>query len=310
MKLPDNHHDFGDCYHKTATDFDLHPDEQDQLVVASRNGGFLPVLRADTGRHVGTSPRPSRSSAVTAYPARVCADCPKPIGQTNKSGRCLSCVQKHLIATRPDFREAKRRAGRASANVPGERERRSNNAKSRDLYRIGQAARTPETFAMMGRRVSDARMAWCPPEYRDEARSMTKTKSIPLAEVKRIIADQYRVDRAKLRRSLGEDVPGDDVSYIPPAEAGIPGIIDTALALSKLDRSELLSTSRVQSTVNIRQAICFVAYEAGFSTAIIGEHIGRDHTSVIYGRDAARLRAKREPEYALLIDRLRAAVPA
>lgn len=131
-----------------------------------------------------------------------CMDCHRAVAQRNTTGRCLSCAVKWAVATKPELREARRRAGVASAKRPGERERRSAAAKDQGLYLIGHAARDEASFRKLGQSVSSARMAWCPHEMRDDARYLTTIKRIPLAEVKQIILTQHARDMAHFVRGL------------------------------------------------------------------------------------------------------------
>jgi len=130
----------------------------------------------------------------------ICADCPATIKGKGKTGRCLSCSLRYTIKINPQLREAKRRAGRASAVADAAG--RSARAKSIGLAAIGRAARTPESFAKLGRNVSAARMAWCPPELRDQARYLTNTKRIPAADVRRMILEQHEADMKRFSERL------------------------------------------------------------------------------------------------------------
>lgn len=59
----------------------------------------------------------------------------------------------------------------------------------------------------------------------------------------------------------------------------------------QLDPDELKSPSRVQGLAKARQAFMLEAYETGrFSTFTIGELLGRDHSTVVYGIAQARRR--------------------
>lgn len=61
----------------------------------------------------------------------------------------------------------------------------------------------PELVREQCTRASRSRMAWCPVEYRDEYRRLTRIKQLPAAEAKRVILEL--VDRhAALYRRTGQ----------------------------------------------------------------------------------------------------------
>lgn len=96
--------------------------------------------------------------------SRTCLDCPTQISATSQ-GRCRPCARK--VAYRS----------------PESLER---------LADLARARWSPEYHAMM----IAARMAWCPVEYRELNRELTR-KHIRLAERKVIIADQAEHDRRR-----------------------------------------------------------------------------------------------------------------
>ena len=67
---------------------------------------------------------------------------------------------------------------------------------------LAGAARTPERVLPNWANVSAARMAWCPPELRDQARYLTNTKRIPAADVRRMILEQYEADMKRFSERL------------------------------------------------------------------------------------------------------------
>lgn len=132
---------------------------------------------------------------------KQCA-CGATLAQRNRTGRCLSCAVKWSCATQPGVIEARRRAGKASVATAEQRAARSERANAQELWRIGHQSWTDETHARRGRSVSNARMAWCPPELRDEARRLTYRKRFALAEVKEIIAAEHEVLMRRWREGL------------------------------------------------------------------------------------------------------------
>jgi len=51
-------------------------------------------------------------------------------------------------------------------------------------------AHGPEARSKAGRKTSETRLAWCPPEMRDEYRRLIRSKLIPAAEARRIIESE------------------------------------------------------------------------------------------------------------------------
>ena len=72
-----------------------------------------------------------------------------------------------------------------------------------NMRRLQPLSYTPEALARrdnvtMAKKVSDYKMAWCPPEYREMHRHLSQTKRILIAECKAIIAEQIKIDRARM----------------------------------------------------------------------------------------------------------------
>ena len=145
---------------------------------------------------------------------RHCGDCGTQIA-LDSIGRCRPC---HFAYIQSDPAIAARRVdgSRAAKQDPAVRAklakaaRRAATPERREITRqwalrnrIWEHARfhTPEANAKRGASVSETRMAWCPPEYRDEAKRMVRNGKKPLVEVKRIIA--ARVEQAQLKPLLG-----------------------------------------------------------------------------------------------------------
>lgn len=147
-----------------------------------------------------------------------CKSCGCGITAQAKSGYCKSCAnrirnstpefrakvsagQRRLMSD-PDFAEKKRRI--AIRNVqkamldPQKRER------ARELAMEHLAlAFTPEAIARKeamlkekGRRVSETRMAWCPPEFRDLHRKNIRSRRMSLAQSQAMIAELAQERRA------------------------------------------------------------------------------------------------------------------
>ena len=153
---------------------------------------------------------------------RACSDCPNPIRNENVSGRCKSCATAYN--NRLPETKAKRVAGwkkrmadplkyarlcatladnarkgledpvkRAAAAERGrlQYERYLNNPEVRALLN------SPEMRAAKGKKITAARLAWCPPEYRAEYLYLIYTKRMHRSEAKPIILEQVRADRER-----------------------------------------------------------------------------------------------------------------
>lgn len=154
-----------------------------------------------------------RTKNATCRPCRQkpCADCGKTLSFKNESGRCASCFAKlvnadpeltkrradglrHKIATDPMF-AAKLRAvaaemGFKAGRDPELRKRRVAHGKwmwENVLSRPDVRAKNLAAVKGNGPKQSAYWMGWCPPEYRDEYRFLTKTKKLSRPEAQAVI---------------------------------------------------------------------------------------------------------------------------
>lgn len=86
----------------------------------------------------------------------------------------------------------------------------------------------------------------------------------------------------------------------------ITDIVSLAAQLCGVPKAEILGDRRLPHIVRVRQACYVVARESGKSYICIGQHMGRDHSSVISGEQRALERAANDPKYAKMLDNLRA----
>lgn len=97
--------------------------------------------------------------------------CGKPLGRRNTSGYC----RKHFhpaLNNAPEMLEKRLEKLRATIGEPG--------------YRAKRIAHLT--------RISRDRLAWCPIEYRDEYRRLTRSKMLPAAEARKAIKDMIAAD--------------------------------------------------------------------------------------------------------------------
>jgi hypothetical protein len=226
----------------------------------------------------------------------ACTTCGKQLYVRNKSGYCaahsnaspekrakISASLRLAMAANPELREARRRGGIASANLPGERERRAKLCAERRLWELGTAARTEETFAKIGRSTSERRMAWCPRELRDDARRLIR-QNFKLADVKEIILAQHETNMARFRAKLGIQ---DNVIALRPVapvnpEASLSEQILELIAWHfDTTPADITGSSRRSEHTRPRYAAAKALRLNGLSLAAIGKVLGgRDHSTI------------------------------
>lgn len=162
-----------------------------------------------------------KSGLCRACSVRTCGDCGKVLSKQNKVGYCQIHASKRLW-DRPGMREAHKAGLRRAWADP--RYRAANRRALREISRkchqdeaflqrkrerwwahYHNVLNTPEVRARNAKAVAAAagkmtetKMAWCPPEYRDWYRHMNRTKRIPKADCMKIIADQVLADKKKM----------------------------------------------------------------------------------------------------------------
>ena len=90
-----------------------------------------------------------------------CSSCGKALSDKNVSGFCRLHV--NVLARRPDVK------ARAAASLSA------------------YLRANPDVAVQRATRASRARLAWCPPEYRDEYRTLTRSKMLPAAVAREMI---------------------------------------------------------------------------------------------------------------------------
>jgi hypothetical protein len=92
-----------------------------------------------------------------------------------------------------------------------------------------------------------------------------------------------------------------------PGKALMPvrRIVEQATRIFALGPNEICGPRRPSYVTMARNAVYLVAYEAGWSSVRIGGIVGRDHSTVLHGRDVARRDIKRSAEYAARVQELR-----
>lgn len=155
---------------------------------------------------------------------RTCSDCPSPISDRSKTGRCRRCAAS-VNNRRPDV-VAKRAAGlrRRLANDPECRaayaDRARHASSCRDMAAVSQRAKdgkiwlagnaqrwanappNSEARKITGARISARKLAHIPTDYRDEYRGLI-LRGFKAAEAERIVLQQHDKERARFIAQIG-----------------------------------------------------------------------------------------------------------
>jgi len=151
---------------------------------------------------------------------KPCGDCGRPTGPQNKTGFCSRCHTRRLNADpafqekrlvgihrkweEPEYREAQRkrcqRLGQKCAVDPEIRARRvewGHFAYATWLSRPEIRERA-NTSPNRGKKVSAARLAWCPPEMRERYRYLIRSKKMLAVDARKMIEQEW-ADKQALR---------------------------------------------------------------------------------------------------------------
>jgi hypothetical protein len=179
----------------------------------------------EIGQKLGKTTRAIREAILYDRAAGACSDCGSKISYRNTTGMCLACGNRQR-AKDPAYR-AKQQAGLDRKwSDPAYRAKMSAKAKAHAarlaldpaIQEVRRAAGQktwrrlfePEIRAKClhavrersGKTQSANRIAWCPPEYREQYWFMRRTKRMTLAECKEIIADQIAREKRRELASL------------------------------------------------------------------------------------------------------------
>lgn len=115
-----------------------------------------------------------KPSTFAPTAAQGCAHCGKQLSTVNVSGLC----RKHAHRWRDDA--AKNEAAKA---------------------KFATSMRSDPLLSDRMRLISNAKMAWCPVEYRDEYRRLTRVKMLPAADARKVIEDLIATHAARYSRT-------------------------------------------------------------------------------------------------------------
>lgn len=153
---------------------------------------------------------------------RTCGDCAAPITNISKSGRCRACntirnnKKPELVAKRMEGKRkamsdplkyaricqvARNNIRKAMAD-PVKRAAAIERGKAKAALHFntpeGRAwANRPEVRERAGKSLSETRMAWCPPEYRQTYKDLLRARVCTAAEGRQLIAEQIKADKER-----------------------------------------------------------------------------------------------------------------
>lgn len=89
-------------------------------------------------------------------------------------------------------------------------------------------------------------------------------------------------------------------------EPKIAAIVSAVAAVTGITRDQMLGRRRAAPIVRARQMAMHLAMQhSGQSSLVIARMLGRDHSTVLHGRDVIAARAAREPALAAQLRQLR-----
>lgn len=160
---------------------------------------------------------------MTAKPKPCnCVDCDKPITANTKTGRCIPCANRFIGATeafqqaraegiRRKFRDdpahiAKMRRvaaanGKRAMLDPARVEQLREHGRKMRATHLSTPAALAARLAVakdVGRKITETRLGWCPPEYRAEYRRLTLSKRFLAADAKAMILATIKATRARM----------------------------------------------------------------------------------------------------------------
>ena len=262
---------------------------------------------------------------------RACKTCAGPIHRRNRSGLCKRCIvtdpamiAKKAAATRryyqthPEALEAKTRQLVAQTQKPEHGARARRMVMENRLWEQGHASYVAGSEAARrgGARLSAVRLAWCPPELRDEYRFLTNAKGYRAAEARAMIEDQHELQMACFRRALGvvEAVEGSCDLELEPEQDPDAQPSDQALGLAarrfETTVLDIMSSSRRREHVVPRYALAAAMRRNCMSYPEIARTLGAsDHSSSMHWRAQGEARAASDRKFARIVDELTACWP-
>jgi len=180
----------------------------------------------------------------------------------------------------------------------------------RTISALGNAAKTPEIYARAGKRLSETRLAWCPPHLRDDYIMLTQQKRYLAAEARQMIEDQHELAMARWRRSVGIEVAYSEFTPVEPSEADLTPLelaIELVANRSQITVGKLFSDNRHAPLVRARSALALAMKREGHTLVQIASAMHKaDHTTAFNWARKADYLVDRDRQFAALVDELQA----
>jgi hypothetical protein len=157
----------------------------------------------------------------------TCSDCSTSIADGCASGRCRSCnvirnnkkpelVAKRMAGKREAMRDPIKYARACQIARNNIRKAMADPVKRAKFVELGKIkaatyfadpsiraqVNDPALRKAIGRKISETRMAWCPPEYREAYHDLLRLRLCNAAEGRALIEEQIKADRARARSIL------------------------------------------------------------------------------------------------------------
>lgn len=90
----------------------------------------------------------------------------------------------------------------------------------------------------------------------------------------------------------------------------VASIIEAACKFTLFSKADIIGERRWMQLARVRQAVCYLAVEAGNGYKHTGRALGRDHSTVIHACQKVEILLKRDPNMVILLNGIRDGLPA
>lgn len=146
--------------------------------------------------------RPCWREMKAAARQTKCSKCLAQICRTRKSGMCFTCVSRdpEILARRgKTISEVRRR--KFAEDPEWAAARRAHGSWLHHTHAV-HVTITEEARIRAGRNISNTRLSWCPPEYRQQYRSLVSHMHFSAAEAKAMILEQVEADARRAEAAM------------------------------------------------------------------------------------------------------------
>lgn len=253
---------------------------------------------------------------------RTCAECGTPLERRNTSGWCrrhfaptrspetrakISESRRRLFAADPVRKARQGDLARAAANSPKSRIAAVANLTNSRAWIAGNASRPKgsESRLLAAKRAALTRLAWCPPELREQYRVLRQKKRVPAAEARSLILEEHEIEMRRWRKSVGAE------PVVAPQIVSVKGALyidrASAVAAAWAGVADLWAPSHDRRVARARWAVYLALRRGGWARHRIAVETGMDRTGVKYGLGKAEILASIPGEFS---DLFRAVVAA